>query len=173
MGQKPPWGSKSNKKRLTSLDLKAKEVSLGDGWQVSGRSTDPLECSPSKWSESRSALLTDTHSSPPPSPTSGGNDELKPNSANLRVYHNLWRDWPLIRTSHVSDAKLTLGLWVGFISSHLTADKLFPINLRAIMGPPKMSLLLEGISLPVLIIRPRLILVALTDDIRWNKTSYQ
>ena len=28
--------------------LKAKEVSLGDGWPVSGRSTDSLNCLPSK-----------------------------------------------------------------------------------------------------------------------------
>ena len=40
--------------------------------------------------------------------------------------------------------KLTLGLRVGFISSHLAADKLFPVNPRAITGPPKISLLLEA-----------------------------
>ena len=43
----------------------------------------------------------------------------------------------------VSDTKLMLGLRVCFISSDLTANKLFPINPRAITGPPKMSLLLE------------------------------
>ena len=31
----------------------------------------------------------------------------------------------------VSGTKLTLGLRVGFISSHLTVDKLFPVNPRA------------------------------------------
>ena len=35
-GTVPPYGSKSNKRRLTSLDLKAKMVTLADGWQVSG-----------------------------------------------------------------------------------------------------------------------------------------
>ena len=39
----------------------------------------------------------------------------------------------------VSVTKLTLGLRVGVINSHLIADKLFPANLRAITGPPKMS----------------------------------
>ena len=71
----------------------------------------------------------------------------------------------------VSGTKPTPGLRVGFISSHLTVDKLFPVNPRAIMGPPKMSLLLEAKSVPALIIKPRLILVAHTDDLGWNKTS--
>ena len=72
--------------------------------------------------------------------------------------------------------KLTLGFWVGFITTHLTVDKLFPVNPRAITGPPKMSLLLEAKSMPALIIKPRLIkprLVAHTDDLGWNKTSNQ
>ena len=43
-GSVPPLGSKSNKRRLTSLDLKAKVVKPGDGWQVSGRSTDYQDC---------------------------------------------------------------------------------------------------------------------------------
>ena len=43
-----PIRSKSNKRRLTSLDLKANEVRLGDGWQVSDRSTESLDCLPSK-----------------------------------------------------------------------------------------------------------------------------
>ena len=59
----------------------------------------------------------------------------------------------------VSGTKLTLGLRVGFISSHLTVNKLLPVNPRAITGPPKMSLLLEAKSMPALIIKPRLILV--------------
>ena len=33
---------------LTSFDLKAEVIRLGDGWQVSGRSTDSLDCVPSK-----------------------------------------------------------------------------------------------------------------------------
>ena len=54
----------------------------------------------------------------------------------------------------VSVTKLTLSLRVGFIGSHLTADKLFPVNPRVITGPPKISLLLEAKSTPALIIKP-------------------
>ena len=53
----------------------------------------------------------------------------------------------------VSITKLMLGLLVGFISAHLTADKLFPVNQRAITGPPKMSLLLEAKMMPALVIK--------------------
>ena len=58
-----------------------------------------------------------------------------------------------------------LDLRLGFISSHLTADKLFPVNLRAIMGPPKTCLLLVAKSMPSLIIKPRLIIVTQTDNL--------
>ena len=67
----------------------------------------------------------------------------------------------------VSITKLTLGLRVGFISSHLIVDKLFPVYPRAIMGPPKMGLLLEAKSMPALIIKPGFILVSHTDDLGW------
>ena len=73
----------------------------------------------------------------------------------------------------VSVTKLTLSLRVGFISSYLTADKLFPVNPRAITGPPKMSLLLEAKSMPALIIKPRLIPVLHTDDLGSYMTSNQ
>ena len=73
----------------------------------------------------------------------------------------------------VSITKLTLGLRVGFISSHLTVDKLFPVNPRVITGPPKMSLLLEAKSMPALIIKPMFILVMHTDDLGWYITSNQ
>ena len=73
----------------------------------------------------------------------------------------------------VSVIKLTLGLRVGFISSHLTANKLFPVNPRVITGPPKMSLLLEAKSIPALIIKPRLILVTHMDDLGWYITPNQ
>ena len=59
----------------------------------------------------------------------------------------------------VSDTKLMLGLRVCFISSDLKVNKLFPINPRAVTGPPKMSLLLEVESTSALIIEPRLIFV--------------
>ena len=73
----------------------------------------------------------------------------------------------------VSNTILTLGLRLGFISSHMIVDKLFPINPRAITGPPKMSLLLEAKSIPALIIKPRFILVTHTDDLGWYITSNQ
>ena len=75
--------------------------------------------------------------------------------------------------SPVSVSKLTLGLRVGFISSHLTANELFPVNPRAIMDPPKMSLLLEAKRMPALIIKPRLILVTHTDALGWYIASNQ
>ena len=60
----------------------------------------------------------------------------------------------------LSSHLLLLSLYtLGFISSHLTVNKLFPVNPKAITGPPKMSLLLEAKSMPALIIKPRLILV--------------
>ena len=73
----------------------------------------------------------------------------------------------------VSDTKLMPGLRVCFISSDLTAKKLFPINPRAIAGPPKMRLLLEVESTSALIIEPRLILVTHTDDLGGYITSNQ
>ena len=53
------------------------------------------------------------------------------------------------------------------------ADERFPMNPRAITGPPKMSLVLEAKSMPALIIKSRLILVMLTDDVGWYITSNQ
>ena len=73
----------------------------------------------------------------------------------------------------VSDTELMLGLRVFFISSDLTANKLFPTNPRAITGPPKMRLLLEAKSMPALIIKPWFILVTHTDDLGWYITSNQ
>ena len=62
----------------------------------------------------------------------------------------------------VSNTYLTLGLRVGFISSHLTADKLISVNPRVTTGPSKMNLLLEAKIMSALF-KPRLILVAYTD----------
>ena len=104
-------------------------------------------------------LPTDSHTSPPPSVTNGSNHDLDPNIADLK--------WTTTNegTGHsselpVSVTKLTFGLRVGFIGSHLTVDKLFPVNPRAITSPPKMSLLFEAKSTPRLFIKPGLILVA-------------
>ena len=69
--------------------------------------------------------------------------------------------------------KLTFDLRVGFIYSHLAVDKLFQVDPRAIMGPPKVSLLVEAKSTPALIIKPRLILVAHMDDLSWYITYNQ
>ena len=79
------------------------------------------------------------------------------------------RGLDILKNSPVSVTKLTLGLRVGFISSHLATDKLFRVNPRAITGPPQMSLLLEAKSMLSLIFKPRLTLVAHTDDLGWNK----
>ena len=73
----------------------------------------------------------------------------------------------------ISITKLTLGFRVGFISSHLTADKLFPVAPRAITGPPRMSLLVEAKSVTAWIIKPRFIIVTHTDDLGWYITSNQ
>ena len=69
--------------------------------------------------------------------------------------------------------KLTLDPPSGFISSQLTMEKLFAVNPIAVTGPPKMSLLLEAKSIPALIIKPRLIVVAHKEDLGWFITSNQ
>ena len=172
-GSVPPKGSKSNKRRLTSLDMRAKLVRLGDEWQVSGRSTDSLDCLLSKWSYSRSALPTDSHTSPPPTSTNKWSQwQTRAEHRRLKNGPPLTRGLNIDKNTPVFVSKLMRDLQVGLISSYLTADKLFPVNLRAIAGPPK-SLLLEAKSTPVLIIKPRLILVAYTDDLSWYITSNQ
>ena len=77
------------------------------------------------------------------------------------------------KNSPVSVTKLKLGLEVGFISTHLTTDKLFPVNPRAITGLPKMSLLLEAKRMCAFIIKPRHIIVMYMDDLGWYITSNQ
>ena len=66
-----------------------------------------------------------------------------------------------------------LGLRVCLISSDLTSNKLFPINPRAVTGPPKMNLLLEVERKSALIIEPRLIFVTYPDDLGGYITSNQ
>ena len=124
------------------------------------------------------------HISPQLSLTSGGNDELEPNTADLRVDHHLWREWTFIRSSlflslnwctklMLADASVTkLMNQVGFISFHLTTDSLFPVNSRVITSPPKMSFLLEAISMLALIINPRLILVTHNCNSIWSIQFY-
>ena len=60
--------------------------------------------------------------SPSPSLRCGGKDELEPNTADLRVDPPLNKGMIIHENIPVSVTKLTLFLWVGFISSHLTAD---------------------------------------------------
>ena len=159
----------SNKRCLTSLDLKAKVMRHSDRWQVSSKSTDSLDdCLLSIWSNSRSAVPTDSHTNPPPQLTSGGNDKLANNSRfksgpPLTLMRGLW----VHKNSLISNTKLSLDLLVGFISSNLAADKLFEGNSRAIAGPPKMSLLLAVRSMPALVIKPMFIRVAHMDDFGW------
>ena len=98
MGHSLHKGQSQIKRRLAAIYLNQKVVSLGDGWQVSGRLTDSLQM-PSKLFDIRSALPTDSHSSPPSSPTNGGNDKLKTNTADLIVDHHLRGDWAFIRIS--------------------------------------------------------------------------
>ena len=75
------------------------------------------------------------------------------------------------KNSPVSVTKLMLGLRVGFISFHLSANKRFPVYPRVITGPPKLGFLLEAKNMPPLIIKTRLILVKYTDDLGWYRTS--
>ena len=84
----------------------------------------------------------------------------QPEHSRLKSWPPFMRRLDIHKNIPVSGTAQTLGLRVGFISSHLTVDKLFSVNSRAITGPPKMSLLLEAKSMPALIIKPRLILVA-------------
>ena len=76
----------------------AKAIRLRDGWQVSGWSTNSLDCLPSKWYYSESGFPTDSHARPRTQSTRGGNDELEPNTTDFRVDHHLWRDCMFIKT---------------------------------------------------------------------------
>ena len=67
--------------------------------------------------------------------------------------------------------KLTLFLRVGFINSHLKADKHFPANLKAITSPLKMSFMLEVKGSPKLIIKTTLIIAVHSEDIDWSDTN--
>ena len=103
---------------------------------------------------------------------SRGNDELAPNTVDLKSEPPLMRGLA-IHNSPVSVTKPMLGLLVGFIGFNLTANKLLTVNPRVIMGPPKMCLLLEAKTIPAFIIRPRLILVTHKNDLGWYIMSNQ
>ena len=77
----------------------------------------------------------------------------------------LMRGMNIHKNIPVSVTKLMLGHRVGFICFHMTTDKLFPINPRAITGPPKIRFLLEAKSMPALIINPMSIPVIHTDEL--------
>ena len=80
-GSVPPLESGANRSRLTSCDLQAKVVRLGDRWQVDGRSIGSLDCFPSEWADSTSAFSADSQTRP------SGRDgcKLEPNTADFRV----------------------------------------------------------------------------------------
>ena len=129
---------------------------------IERRSTYSVGCFPSKWSDNRSAssaLPTDSH-------TRADNKRWQwqiwsgPSLMSVRVFHMY---------NPVYDNSLSLGLRVCFISSHLTVDKLFPVNPRVIIGPPKVSLLHEPKSIPALIIKQWLILVLHKDDLKGDR----
>ena len=142
----PPSGSMSNKRCLTSLDLKAKVVRLWDGWKVSDRLTACVDYLLSKWSDSRSALPTDSCTHQSTTLTNKRQWRTRAEHRRLESLPPLLRGLDIHKDIPVSVTKFTLGLRVGFISSHLTVVKLFPVNPGAITGPPNMSLLLEAKS---------------------------
>ena len=135
---------------------------------MDGRSTGSLDCFPSKRAYSISAFPTDSQSRPPPAPIRGGRDEseLEPNTADFFAYGDTERS-----SEHpASDSKLTHSLGIYRIRPPLVMDKLIPVNLRAITSPPEMGPLLDVECKPVVIIKPRFILVTYTDHLSRNKT---
>ena len=150
----------------------AKEVRLGDGWEVSQDQQAPWIAAIKMIREQISFANRLAHQS-----TASTNKRwqwrTQAEHSRLKSGPPFMRRLCIDKNIPVSGTKLTLGLRVGFSSYHLTVNKLFRFNQRAITGPPKMSLLLEAKSIPALIIKPRLILVSHTDDLGWNKTSNQ
>ena len=102
----------------------------------------------------------------------GGNDELRAEYSRPKSLSPLMRGLGIHKNIPVSDTKLALVLRVGFITFHLTADKLFPVYPRAITGPPKMSLLLEAKKHACIDHQAKANLVH-TDDLRRYITSNQ
>ena len=139
---------------LTSLALKAKVVRLGDGWQVSADQQPPWTvCCQNDPTTEQPYQQTPTSSTT----LSNKRRQWRTHAEHCRLKGGppLMRRPDIHKNSPVYVTKQTLGLRVGFINSHLTANKLFPVNLKAITGPPKMSLLLDTISMPAFIIEPR------------------
>ena len=160
MGQRHHKSPMSNKRRLTSLDLNAKVIRR---MAMSGISTDSLHgLLAIKMNRQQSAIPNGPHTSPPPPPTCGSNNELEPNTADFKCIPPLMRGLGIHKNNPVSVTKLTLGLRVGFISSHLAESRLIPDNPKETTAPPKMSLLLEAKSTPPLIMKLRIILFAHT-----------
>ena len=128
-------------------------VSLGDGWQESGRSKASLACSQNDPTTDQPTSRL-THQS---TPLTNKRRQWRTRAEHRRLKSEppLMRGLDIHKNIPVSLTKLTLRLRVGFISSYSTADKLIPVNPKAITCPPKMSLLLKGKSMPALIIKPR------------------
>ena len=91
----------------------------------------------------------------------------------LRSGPPLTKGLDIQKNSPVSVTKLTLGLGLGFISSHMSVDTVFLGKPRAITGPAKMSLLLEAKCMPELTIKPRLILATHMDELAWLAHNVQ
>ena len=91
-GSVPPKESRSSSSHLTSRDLKAKVVRLGDGWQLDDRSIGS-STDLNQWADSISAFPTDSLTRPPPSTIREGRNKsvnLTSNTVDVRVDHHLW-----------------------------------------------------------------------------------
>ena len=61
--------------------------------------------------------------------------------------------WGIHQNIPASDAELTPGFGIDYISPPLVMEKLIPVNSREITRPPTMSLLLEVERMPAIIDR--------------------
>ena len=172
----PPQKSRSKRSRLTSCDLKANALRLGDGCQVDGITIESLCCLPSKLSDSNRALATDSHTRPPSPPPQLEEEQTNSNSSQTQPtkgWTTTFGDTGRSSEHPASDTQLTPSLGIFYISPPMVMDTLIPASSRAITSPPKMSLLLEVERIPAVIIRPRLILLTQTDCLNRNKLFNQ
>ena len=121
----PPYESRSNRSRLTSSDLKAKLVRLGDRWQVDGRSQDPWTACYQSWLTANPPFQP-THRqdhTPPPPPLhkKRRNRRIRTHTCYFRVDHYLWGHWAFINHHNT---ELTPCLCIDCIRTPLVMDKL-------------------------------------------------
>lgn len=127
-----PLGSKSEKKRLTLLDLKEEVVSLWNWRQVSGWSTDSVDGLLSNCSSNRSTSSADSHTSSQPSTISEENDELKLNTADRKSGPQIVRCLGVNKTVPIYDTKLAHCLSIDFcIYLSLAEDELLTTRERS------------------------------------------